>query len=136
MDGLGDTTISHIRLGLILDDTDSAVNIRLIHVDSQTSFTFYKAQTNTDSNNFDWGDVSSGGLDGMVYFNDFGDLPFSDYEPSSLPDSIEVDYYSLEGSFDETFYNLTANTEWQLEFFFYDDLRSNDGYVEVDTIDF
>ena len=116
MDGLGDTTINHIRLGLLLEDTDSAVNIRLIHVDSQTSFTFYKAETNDFSDNYDWGDSGNVGLDGMLYFNDFGDLPFSDYEPSSLPDSIEVDYYSLEGSFDDTFYNLTANTERQLEF--------------------
>ena len=102
MPGIEESSVKHIKLGLLLNPSDSSVNIRLIHVDSGKSFTFYKDEQIDMNGFFDWGD-DSGGLDNLLYFDDFGNLPISDYDPTDLPASLAETYYSLEGSFDEVF---------------------------------
>ena len=42
MPGLDESTVKHIKLGLILLPGDTSLNMRLVHVESGASFTFYK----------------------------------------------------------------------------------------------
>ena len=87
--------------------------VTLIHEKSGKSFMFFDISL---ANQAEFGDIATTDLfDNALYIADSGEYNIANYDFSATG-AHDYTYYSPYGSFDETFHNVEANSEWTLKF--------------------